>query len=120
MAGKKAKKNKAVEGKVVKKAVATPPTGENQPTLGDIIKAADEVLIVTATKGQIDVKALKNINYAYAAKALLMGAIDNYNNKPIINGLNNSSRALLSHIMNLNTKVDKVIGNTPVVAENKA
>ena len=79
----------------------TPP----ETTLGDVIKDAESAIIITVTKGQIDVTAIKNINYAYEAKGLLVGAMDSYSNKPIINVLNNNARALLSHLVNISNKI---------------
>jgi len=87
----------------------TPPNPEKQTTLGDIIKDADQAVVVSVTKGNIVVTAIKSVNYSYEAKALLMGAMDNYNVKPIINGLNSNTRAVMSHIMNLNNKLTKLV-----------
>jgi len=105
MAGKKAKKNKVVGGKVVKNVAPI----VDKTTLGDIIKDADQAVVVTSTKGRIEITGIKNINYTYEAKGLLVGAMDIYNIRPIITGLNSNTRALLSHITNLSNKIDKVL-----------
>ena len=87
----------------------TPPNPEKSTTLGDIIKDSEQAVIVSVSKGKVEVTAIKAINYAYQAKALLREAIDNYNVKPIINGLNTNTRVLLAHITNLNNKITKIV-----------
>ena len=96
--------------KDTKKRVIPPKGKENSTTLGDIIKNSDQAIVVTSTKGNVEVTGIKSINYAYEAKGLLVGAMDTYNSKPIITGMNNNTRALLAHLVNINNKVTKYIG----------
>ena len=107
VAKKKEDKKKAVNNP--KGKGKTPPNPEKQTTLGDIIKNAEQAIVVTVSKGNIEVTAIKAVNYSYEAKSLLMGAMDNYNVKPIINGLNSNTRTLMAHIMNLNNKITKLV-----------
>lgn len=100
------KKSTAVKGKDNKaKGKPVVPNPEKTTTLGDIIKDSEQAVVVTVAKGKIEVTGLKNINYAYEAKGLLIGAMDTYNSRPIINILNNNTRALLSHLVNINNKI---------------
>lgn len=100
----------AKKKKVIKKETPKKKTEESKTTLGDIIKNADQAVVITSTKGSIEVTAIKAINYAYEAKGLIVGAMDSYNSRPIMNGMNNNSRAILSHIMNLNNKINELLG----------
>lgn len=99
-------RKKTNKKEIVKKT--TPKKQETTTTLSDIIRDADEAIVITSIKGNIEVTGIKNINYAYEAKGLLIGAIDTYNSRPIINGLNNNTRAIISHLININTKVTEL------------
>lgn len=96
--------------KNIKKSTPKTKKVENKTTLGDIIKNADQAVLVISNKGTIQVTGIKNINYAYEAKGLLVGAMDNYNCRPVINGLNNNTKALLSHLVNISNKVNQLTG----------
>lgn len=96
--------------KNVKKNTPKVKNSEDKTTLGDIIKNADQAVVVTVTKGTINVTGLKNINYAHEASGLLVGAIDNYSRRPIITNLNNNTRALLSHLVTISNKINQFVG----------
>lgn len=100
----------AKKKKIIKKETPKNKTEKKETTLGDIIKNVDQAVVITTTNGNINVIAIKSINYVYEAKGLIMGAIDTYNNRPIINGINNQSKIILSHIMNLNNKIKEALG----------
>jgi len=87
---------------------------EDKTTLADIINNADQAVIITTSKGNVEVTGIKDINYAYQVKGLLIGAMDVYNSRPVINGMNNNARALLAHLSNINAKIDKIIAEIPV------
>ena len=108
MAGKKKDNKKKVVNNPKGKG-KTPQNPEKQTTWGDIIKNAEQAIVVTVSKGNIEVTAIMAVNYSFEAKALLMGAMDNYNVKPIINGLNSNTKTLMAHIMNLNNKIKKLV-----------
>ena len=107
VAKKKDDKKKAVNNP--KGKGKTPPNPEKQTTLGDIIKNAEQAIVVTVSKGNIEVTAIKAVNYSYEAKSLLMGAMDNYHDKPIIHGLNSNTRVLMAQITNFNNKITNLV-----------
>lgn len=99
----KNKVKKAVK-KAAKKKLVKPET-----TLADIINKADQAVLITTNKGNIEITGLKAINYSFEVKGLLVGALDTYNIRPIISGLNNNARAVISHLVNINGKVDRIV-----------
>lgn len=73
-------------------------------SLEDVINKADSALIITATKGNIEVLGIKNANFAYQAKGLMVGALDSYLVRPIssvLRDLNNANMRM--HHSTLNT-----------------
>lgn len=64
----------------------------------DLIKNADSGIIVTARNGNIEVTGIKNINFAYEAKGLLVGAMDSYTIRPIANMLNSYTNNTLAQL----------------------
>jgi hypothetical protein len=81
---------------------------EDVSSIEKLVSEADECLIVTSTKGQIDVTGVKGLTYAHQAKGLLSGAIDKYEANVILNTLNV-----------INTNVINKVEEAKAEAENK-
>lgn len=86
---KTTKKERIKKGKKAKISKNPPTPNSAQVDLDKTLKTSDLAIIVTATKGNIEVRGIKSINYAYEAKGLLVGALDSYKVIPIAKTLKN-------------------------------
>ena len=84
MNAKKTKKEKKVE------KVANP--------IEEMINNADSGIMITAKNGNVEVTGIKNVNFSYEAKGLLLGALDSYSLRPMLNALNNHAKNTANHI----------------------
>ena len=116
------KKEENVNPKKAPKAIVK----KESEVLSEIIKKADEALLITATKGNIEVRALKNLTYAHEAKGLIAGALDTYLIRPISNTLNQSYQTtarnfgpVLSNLNKVLQKVQKIAEKLGVIDEEK-
>jgi hypothetical protein len=73
---------------------------EVENAIDKLINESDECVIVTSTKGNIQVTGIKNINYSHQVKGLLVGAIDTYNLRPVLQAINTSARNSAAQIAN--------------------
>lgn len=78
---KKAKK--PVKQNPPEKPVNPPTPAPQGEDIAAIIKRADSVVIVSETRGHIEIKSIKNVNYMWQVKGLLVGALDQYLVHPI-------------------------------------
>jgi len=101
------------------KKVATPPK-EEDTTLGALIKKAEKVIIVTATRGNIEVTGLKDVNYSHEAKGLLHGALDTYNTRPVINTITNLGKGLITNLQNIQNQVIELNPNKNTTPSEEA
>lgn len=105
-----AKKKKTEVKKEQTKAPANPPTPPSQKEdLDKVIKEADAVILLTSRKGNIELRSLKNVNYAYEAKGLLLGAIHSYLVKPISETLRNINQGHVNMHHNTIQEIKKLI-----------
>ena len=116
------KKDKGANPKKAPKAVVK----KESEVLSEVIKKADEALLITATKGNIEVRALKNLTFAHEAKGLIAGALDTYLIRPISNTLNQSYQTtarnfgpVLSNINIVLQKVQKIAEKLGIKDEEK-
>jgi hypothetical protein len=79
---------------------------EVESAIDKLVSESEECVIVTSSKGNIQVTGIKNVTYSHQAKGLLMGAIDTYNIRPILQSINASARNVSSQISNLLNKKD--------------
>ena len=110
------KKEKVKKAKVSK----NPPTpNAAQVQIDKALKTSDAAVIVTATKGNIEVRAIKNINYAYQVKGLLTGALDSYLVIPIsktLKSINDVNVQLHQHTV---SQLKEALGIVEVKPEEK-
>jgi len=66
--------------------------------LEEMIKNCDEGIIITAKNGNIEITGIKNVNFAHTAKGLLVGALDSYTTRPVLNLINSYSKNVVAHI----------------------
>lgn len=66
----------------------------------ELIKNADEGIIITVKEGIVTVNAIKNINFSYQVKGLLIGALDSYTTRPTINAINSLATHVVTHFNN--------------------
>jgi len=78
-----AKKKPINKKKKPAKPVNPPTPAAQAEDINAVIKAADSVVLITEKRGNIEVRALKNISYAWQVKGLLLGALDKYLVTPI-------------------------------------
>jgi len=83
---------------------------ENDTKLSELIKNSDQAILITAKQGNIEVSGIKNINFSYEAKGLIIGALDRYSIRPIINSVNSYTDTMLSHIKKLGDDIKKSLG----------
>jgi len=115
--GKKVKKTKAVDGKIVKQEAKG---ASGQDKFNEILQKSDSAIIITATKGNIEVTGIKNVNYAYQAKGMIHGALDSYLLVPISSTLNSVNQINVKMHHNTINEVKKMLGikDKPVVTLN--
>ncbi len=104
--GKKQKSKKSKE----KKNVNAPTPNAAQVELDEMLKTADSAVVITASKGVVDVRGIKNINYAYEAKGLLIGALDSYLVIPISKTLRTVNDANVRMYFNTIQEIKKAVG----------
>lgn len=108
---KKATKNKAA----VKKA--KPPVNPKAQTafkeeFEAAIKDADSVLLITTTKGLVEVRPVKNVNYAYQVKGILQGALDSYMVIPISKALQRQAQIQTNNLTNMVNTIKNLLGDS--------
>ncbi len=97
------------------KGKPTPPKPKgDETTLQGLINKADSVILVTSTRGNIEVTGLKDVNYSHQAKGLLHGALDTYTTRPVINTVTNLSRGLITNLQNILDEIKKLNPNKEV------
>jgi TATA-box binding protein (TBP) (component of TFIID and TFIIIB) len=82
-----------------------------QTSLEQMVNAADQCIIVTATKGNVVVTGIKNVSYSHEAKGMLIGALDSYMVRPILQSLNTVNQNIAAQFANFINKTSPEVSD---------
>lgn len=77
---------------------------DTKNSIETLVNEADQCILISASRGNIRVTGIKNVNYSHEAKGLLAGAMDSYTLKPILQAINLGNQNTITQVSDLLSK----------------